>query len=139
MNLYLAMIVYRSWQERLFSRETVTDLLILAIWVSLVLLLVLTYRRFPFRGPYLSGPFVLALCPFLFTAILALLLNYEDPTSNYVLNRLRPVFSMVSFGFIASVVSIGIYSVLYVMSRKGSSRPPPKAPVPRPPQNEPDC
>jgi hypothetical protein len=105
------------------TSAALTVLVALATLTSLALLPVLWRRRFPFTAPYFSELFVLALCPFIFTATLAFLrhchhIASEALTPSDVIERLRPSAAMLSFGFISSAVAVSIYSLLYVLSRK---------------------
>jgi hypothetical protein len=117
------MIVYRSWQDRLFSFETVDDVLIFANLGAMLLFAILMHRRFPIYNPYFGELFILALCPFIFTAIIALLrvnhvISYEDWSPDYVADRLRPAIEMVTFGWIASTLALTIFSLLYLLGRR---------------------
>ena len=123
----LAMKSYSSWGDRLFSEDTIEDLLMLGMFVSTFLAPLLARCR-PSDAPYFSGSFALALCPFLFTALIMLLrvhslIEHEDiSVPSYVIERLRSARQYVVFGGMASLFSVAIYSAVHAANRRTQRR-----------------
>lgn len=115
------MKVYSSWTERVFSVDGLESGLCLGILVTTLLVPFLARRRPP-NSPYFSGTFVLVLCPFLFATVVALirihsLIEYEDNTPDYVLERLRFPLALLIFGGVLSLFSVTVYSTIQAVRR----------------------
>lgn len=96
---------------------------------------VLVLARLPLRGPYLSGLFVLALCPCLLTSLNAVIsvnhfLDVEiQDEPNYTTMRLQAAVTPALDGTWASAVCLSTYSVAYWLSRRrriGAAASPPQ-------------
>jgi hypothetical protein len=95
--------------------------LILAI-ITLLAFPVVAWRSFPFRSPFFSGIFILALCPFLFTALFAIvrvqhLLAFENQDAEYIVGRLRATLEACTTSLVLSTILSVAYSVLYFVRR----------------------
>jgi hypothetical protein len=125
-SITLAMKMYSSWSDRLFSQDTVEDVLMLGMFVSAVIVMLLAWRR-KFDGPYFSGAFALSLCPFLLASVVALLrihslIEVEDiDTPMYVVERLRFSRQVLVFGGAISIFSLTVYSAIYAANRRPRS------------------
>ena len=116
----LGMKVYSSWKERVFSVDGLESGLYLGMLVTALLVPLLARRR-P-HSPYFSGTFVLALCPFVFAAVVALirihsLIAYEDNTPDYVFERLHFPLALLIFGGVLSLFSVTVYSTIRTVRR----------------------
>ena len=121
-SVTLAMRVYSSWTERVFSQDGFESLLMLCMFV-VAILVPLSARRHTSKSAYLSGGFILALCPFLFAAVIALLrihslIDHEDLTPSYVVERLRFPRQVLISGGCLSAFSLIIYSVIHAARRR---------------------
>lgn len=117
----LAMRVYSSWTERVFSMDGLESGLALGMFITAILVPLMARRRAP-NFPYFSGNFALALCPFLFAAVISLLrihslIEYEDWTPPYVLERLHYPFQLLLFGGALSIFSIANYTAIHKARR----------------------
>jgi hypothetical protein len=117
----LAMRIYSSWTERIFSVDGLENGLGLGIFIAAMLVPLMARRRSPVSH-YFSGPFALALCPFLFAAVIALLrihllIEYEDWTPSYVVERLRYPFQILLCGGALSIFSIANYTAIHKARR----------------------
>jgi hypothetical protein len=122
MNLPLAMRIYNLWTERVFSMDGLENFLLLGMVATAVLVPIFARRR-PAGAPYFSGLFALSLCPFLCAAAVVLyrihsLLEYEDTSSVYVLERLQFPRQILLFGAALSLFSYGVYTAIYMLKRK---------------------
>lgn len=119
----LAMTVYSPWEAHLFSQDGLEDLLFFGMLVA-TLAVPLLARRQPSSSSYFSAPFVLALCPFLFAAVIALLrihslLEHEDTSDpGYVVERLRHPWQMLLFGGGLSGFTVINYSIIRAAVRR---------------------
>ncbi|MEQ1854091.1 MAG: hypothetical protein ABMA01_21165 [Chthoniobacteraceae bacterium] len=118
----LAMTVYRSWTDRVFSAHGFEVLLVLGMFVASIMVPLLA-RRCSADSPYFSGVFWLALCPLLFAAIIALrrILSAADD------ERLDPIWvvtegrfarQIVVFGGALTIFAVVIYSAIRAAARR---------------------
>ena len=112
----LAMKLYTLWTERVFSQDGFESLLALGIFAAALAVPVLAQRRAGYT-PYFSGGFALALCPFLFAGVLALLrmhdlIEYEDLTPSYVVQRLQSSREVLLFGGCLSLFCIVMHTAI---------------------------
>lgn len=125
----LAMTAYSSWIERLFSADGLQDLLFLSMGATAIMVPVLARRRSA-ESPYFSGVFALALCPFFLGAIIVLLgihslIEHEDSTTSYVMDRLRFLRQVFVFGAAFSAFALVIYSAIRTIIRRRTNQQPP--------------
>jgi len=88
-----------------------------------IVLIVVIWRRQPLASPYFSDLFVLALSPIVFTSILTImslhhLIEDEDLSPGYVLERLRDFQCVACFGVAWSGFVIVLYSAFYFRMRR---------------------
>jgi hypothetical protein len=120
----LAMTDYQSFWQWLFSIGAFEDVLILATEASFVCLMFFVLKRRPLPSPYFSGIFVLTLCPFLCSSLLAVhrvygfLLNDPLDSPNYITGRLLGPVRFAMNGAYASVAALIIYSVAFALGSK---------------------
>jgi hypothetical protein len=118
------MMHYDSVWDWLFSLAPVQWLLSLGALVSFFCVLFLILRRRPFRPPFFSAGFVLALCPFLCSSLLAVLHVREFleggvfDSPYYVVGRLQGPVSFAIMGAWASAAALLAYSVTYRVTSK---------------------
>lgn len=118
----LAMPVYHSWHERLFSSATLHLLLCFGAIFSVVAFPFFAWRWFPFLGPYCSPLFFMALCPFIFTSTTAIVefhhfLHSEAVAPGaYAIDGLKAPAHYALYGAAASIAAVSIYSILYAVS-----------------------
>ena len=131
----VAMVVYDSWIDWLFSTEAIHGLLYYGALFSVVAFPFFVWRWFPLTSRYFSGLFVAALCPLLATSISAIITVHHFLESealgpeSYVSSRLQGPIELAVNGASVSTALILFYSFIYVVSRKRLS-------ALRKPQNE---
>lgn len=117
-SIMLAMKVYSSWTDRVFSQDGFEVLLMLGMIVAAIGVPLLARRRTA-ESPYFSGVFALALCPFLLAAVVALLhihslIEHED----LIIERLRFPRQVLVFGGALSLFSVASYSTIRAVIRR---------------------
>ncbi len=118
------MMVYDSLGNWLFSFAPVQLSLTLGALTSFVCVFFLVLRRRPFRPPFFSAGFVLALGPFVCTSLLAVLRVREFldggvfDSPHYVVGRLQGPVSFAIAGAWASAAALITYSIAYGVTSK---------------------
>jgi uncharacterized membrane protein YesL len=117
-----AMVRYSSFSDWLISRSGF-DLFSSVVSVAAFVWVVAScWRHFPLRPPYLSGLFVLGLCPVIVCATNALTdiyyrWSWDDWTPHYVSTYLKRDLEVALFGGLTTILSLVIYSLVYAFSR----------------------
>jgi hypothetical protein len=117
------MTYHSSWTDNVFSWGGLENLLMPGILVSALMVPFMAWR-YKAETPFITGGFTLALCPFLFAAVLALMhlhsfLEYEDMSdARYITERLRFPDHVLVFGGLASMAAMTAYCVIRVARKK---------------------
>jgi hypothetical protein len=106
-----------------WSRPLSPQHLFLVVFSAIIVFGFMVCRRERFNGPYFPGLFVLALVPFMASALYGALVYREFLDAGwfheprYTEGLLEGPTRFVMFGLWTTVVGVGVYSVLYVIHR----------------------
>ncbi len=119
-------VTHRSGWEQIFSFGSLMVVLIVAACTAFTCFIFLLLKRRRLNDKFFSGLFVLALCPWIFTSLVALInvshfLSAE--ADHYIHGRIAGPVLGAMYGAAVTLISLGLYCVLYFKKRKkGVSR-----------------